>query len=282
MGILSGLSNLGLGKLEEADIYEKEEQNVKPEEKTIPAEKVVLESDFLFDKTYTCPVCSAEFKTPTLKANKARMIGQDNDLRPRYENIDPLKYDVVACPHCGYAALTRNFPLITPPQAKLIKENISKNFRSFAQTSELSYDQAIERHQLCLANTIVKRARASEKAYVCMKMAWVIRGKMETYNLEADDYDAVMKEAKENEIELLKNAYEGFLEALKSETPPFSGMDETTVDYLIATIAVKFGKYDVAGQMLQSILNSMSANKRIKDKARELKDQVIMEMKQKQ
>ncbi|MFT3984470.1 MAG: DUF2225 domain-containing protein [Lachnospiraceae bacterium] len=276
MGILSGLGNLGLGKLEDAALFEKEESGSSGQPKA--AEKEVTESDFLFDKTYTCPVCDKEFKVRTIKAGKAKLLGTDTDLRPKYEKVDPLKYDVIACPHCGYAAISRYFKSITPPQAKLIKENISKNFKTFAVKEEYSYDDAIERYQLALANAVVKRARASEKAYTCLKMAWLVRGKMETYDLEALDDDGAMGQMQKDEAELLENAMEGFISARQTENFPMCGMDEMTVDYLIAVTAAKFEKYDIASRLISGILVSQNANTRMKDKARDLKQQILLEI----
>ncbi len=277
MGILSGLGNLGLGKLEDAALFEKEESVPAGQQKA--TEREVTESDFLFDKSYTCTVCDKEFKVRTIKAGKAKLLGTDTDLRPKYEKVDPLKYDVIACPHCGYASISRYFKSITPPQAKLIKENISKNFKTFAVKEEYSYDDALERYQLALANAVVKRARASEKAYTCLKMAWLVRGKMETYNLEALDYDEVMGQLQKDEAELLENAMEGFISARQTENFPMCGMDEMTVDYLIAVTASKFQKYDIASRLISGILVSQNANTRMKDKARDLKQQILLEMK---
>lgn len=60
------------------------------------------DEEFIFLKNYTCPVCGKEVKNPTVKSSKARLVGSDPDLRPVYEIIDSLKYDVVMCNHCGY------------------------------------------------------------------------------------------------------------------------------------------------------------------------------------
>ena len=56
------------------------------------------ETDYIFDKTYVCPVCDNEFKSKTVKAGKVHLIGADTDLRPKYKGIDSLKYDAILCP----------------------------------------------------------------------------------------------------------------------------------------------------------------------------------------
>ncbi|MBR4169569.1 MAG: DUF2225 domain-containing protein [Lachnospiraceae bacterium] len=279
MGVLSGLGNLGLGNLENADVFaqEKKEEAAK---KAAPEPKKMTIDDFVFDKSYSCPVCYQEFSNPTMKANKVKLVGQDSDLRPKYDPVDPIKYDIIACPHCGYAALSRYFDKITPPQAKLVKSEISSSFHGIKHTLDYSYDDAVERYQLALGNAIVKRARSSEKAYICLKLAWVIRAKMEALDIDLPDYDTQMDELKKDEMELLQNALDGFMNARQTEDFPMCGMDETTVDYIISVTAAKFQKYDVASKLIAGILTDPKANSRIKDKARDLKDSILQQKKQ--
>lgn len=277
-GLLSGLEQFGLGELENMDLYEKpeKENEGKSGKKEVP---VVQEQDFLFDKSYTCPICDHEFKARTVKIGRAKLIGTDSDLRPKYEQIDLLKYDVIMCPQCGYAALSRYFKFLTSPQAKRIKETISKNFKPRTEMKEVySYDEALERYKLTLANAIVKMAKPSEKAYICLKMAWLIRGKVEHMDTKAPDYEEQKKKAVGEEREFLKNALDGFLAARQSESFPMCGMDEPTVDYLISVTASKFGQFDVASKLLSQLIASPNTNPRMKDKARDLKEQILKQI----
>ena len=104
------------------------------------------------------------FKAKAIRTGKIKLVAADSDLRPKYHSVDSLKYDVIACPICGYAALNRYFNYMTSSQAKLIKMNISNSFRGLSQESDVvSYDSAIMKHKLALANTVVKRARLSSR-----------------------------------------------------------------------------------------------------------------------
>lgn len=273
MGILSGLDQFGLGNLEDADLYADNTKSTDSGAEEQPKEPE--ETDFLFDKTYTCPVCDKDFRTRTVKVGKAKLLGTDSDLRPKYDKIDSLKYDIILCPNCGYAALSRYFKVITPPQAKLVKENISKGFHRLPEKQIYDYDDALERYKLALANAIVKRGKASEKAYICLKMAWLSRAKSESLDFTDPNYDIEKKKCKADEMELLKSALEGFLAARQSESFPMCGMDETTVDYLISVTAIKFEQYDVASKLVAGILLSPNANARMKDKARDLKQEIL-------
>lgn len=281
MGLLSGLSDLGLGKLEGAEIFEEEK---KPEPKKVeePKEEAPFdENDVLFDKSAECPVCGKKFTFRAVRTGKARPIGQDPDLRTRYEKFDPAKYDVVVCPYCGYAVLTKYFTSLPAAQVKLLREGIGGKVHGVANNPILSYDDAIQRYQLALASSIVKHAKDSEKAFVCLKMAWVIRGKKESITEDDPDYEEVMKQLRDDENEALKAAYEGFVSARQKESFPIAGMDEITIDYLLAVLSARFEKYDVAQKLIAGILLNRTANNRIKDRARDLKDQVLMEMKSK-
>ena len=111
-------------------------------------------------------------------------------------------------------------------------------------------------------------------------MAWVIRGKKETLPDDTEDYDEAMAQLRNDENEALKAAYEGFINARQKETFPIAGMDEMTIDYLIAVMSTRFGQYDIAQKMIATILMSKTANSRLKDRARTLKEQVLMEMKE--
>lgn len=277
-GLLSGLEQFGLGGLTSMEVFEQEAEAQKVEE----APPVPQEQDYLFDKTYTCPICEKEFKAKTVKIGKAKLLGTDLDLRPKYENIDMLKYDVISCPKCGYTALSRYYKFLTAPQAKKIQETITKSFKPPKENSEIyTYDEALERYKLTLANAIVKQAKPSEKAYICLKAAWLIRGKAESLDPKSGDFTTQKKECEEAESEFLRNALEGFLAARQSESFPMCGMDECTVDYLIAVTAMRFEQYDVATKLISGIIISSMANPRMKDKARSVKEMLMIKIKEK-
>lgn len=280
-GLLSGLEAFGLKGLDTVDdIYDKakkEEEKKQEEEKKDPA---LIEQDMLFEKSYTCPICDTEFKSRTVRIGKAKLVGTDMDLRPKYENVDLLKYDIILCPHCGYAALSRYFKFLTAPQAKLIKENISINFRPMKEEGAIySYEEAFARYKLTLANAVVKRAKPSEKAYICLKTAWLLRGHGESLKKEEEDYDKKKAEIAQAEDEFLRNALEGFLTARQTEGYPMCGMDETTVDYLIAVTAMRFEQYDISSKLIAGILASHTATPRMKDKARDIKEMLVKQIK---
>lgn len=273
MGLFSGLEKFGL-KTSDLNVYEeKKEEAQKGGDGAEAKPKEVSEEELIFDKTYKCPCCDNEFHAKAVRAGKVKLVATDSDLRPKYQQFDCLKYDAVVCPKCGYSAIARFYTYLTGAQTKLVKEQISAGFKGIKEPEGVyTYDNAIERYKLALVSTIVKRGKNSERAYTCLKLAWIIRGKYETLPKETPNYDNVVKELKGEELELLDNAYTGFNAAFSSEQFPMCGMDENTLMILLADLARRTGKKDECGRWVSSILVSRTCNDRIKNKAREIKE----------
>ena len=274
-GIFSGLEKLGLGNIAGGDLFEDPSKKVVQVKEEAPKKKLQLvnEEDYLFDKKYKCPVCDSDFEAKTVRSGKVRMKNVDIDLRPDYDELDQNKYDVIACPFCGYAALSRYFPNLTKYQIDDIRVKICMNYQQIEyKESTYSYEHARRLYQLALANAVVKKAKNSEKAYICLKTAWVVRGETQRLDPEDADYQVKKAENEAQEQELLKNALNGFIMARQSEEFPIAGMDSTTLDYLIAALAVETDERETASKMISELLTSRVANSRIKDKARTLKD----------
>ncbi len=279
-GLLSGLGQLGLGNLEKMQIFE--EAPKKDEGEAAPKVHVVTEEELIFGKKCDCPICSNKFETKTVRTGKVKLVGSDMDLRPKYDGIEMLKYDVIMCPKCGYTALTRYFNSVGQVQSKKIVETISANFIRRTETpGAISYEEALERYKMALANAIVKGAKASEKAYVCLKSGWLLRSWGESLDAGEANYAEQKATLEKQENEFLSNAYEGFVSARQTEGFPMCGMDETTIDFLICMLAMRFNRFDVASRLIGQIITSPTANNRMKDKAREAKDILLQKLKEK-
>lgn len=271
--LFSGLEKFGLGKLQKMSVFEEENKGKDGTAGRKGAQQTISEEDLLFDKTFVCPVCDEEFQSKMIRTGKVKLLSADTDLRPKYQIVDCLKYDALVCPSCGYASLNRFFKFMLNAQAKLIRTNISSSFKGLPVTgSTYTYDDAISRHQLALANAIVKKGKNSEKAYICLKTAWLYRGKAESLPKETPDRENVLKQLNAVEQELLLNAFEGFEAAFSKESFPMCGMDEITVMYLVAELARRVGKYEESSRWVSKVLTSKGVNERIKNKARDIKE----------
>lgn len=281
--LLSGLGSLGLGNLQGMELFE--EPKTEETAETVVEEEVVDETEFLIERTYECPVCGRKFKALMPKTGKSKLVGTDMDLRPVHEHVDLTKYDVVVCQNCGYAVLSRYYAGITERQKKTILEKISHNYKSdMTKRTVYTYEEALSRYQLALVNAIVRQAKHSEKAYICLKAGWLMRGYAEWLETKegqkTEDAAKKREQALKLEEDYLKNAFEGFQSAMANELFPIAGMDESTINYLLAVLAYRFDRLDIAGTLVSKILTSPAAGARTKDRTRELKDLVVAKLKE--
>lgn len=280
MNLFSGMEKFGLKSAGAMQLFEDEHKEEKKENEVHAEEKIPVESEFLLEKTVQCKVCDNKFKTKVIKSGRVKRLEPDRDLRPRFQYVDTLKYDVTSCPVCGYTAMNRYYDQLTPVQAKFIKEQISSNFHADKKEEKASYDydEAIDRYKLSLLNTVVKKGRDSEKAYTCLKIAWLMRGKIETMSENTPEEKAAKAECQKEQEEFYEQAYEGFTKAISTEMFPMCGMEQSTVDYLLSYMAYHFKQYEVASKFLASVLTSPSASRRMKDMALELKEDIIAQL----
>lgn len=238
-------------------------------------------ADKLFEKKYTCPVCENNFTAKTVKTGKARLIGTDLDLRNIYEDIEPLKYDIILCQKCGYGALARFFPNVTTVQHKYITEKITPNFKPLQEDKDdYTYEQALARYNVAFANAVVKMAKVSEGAYLSLKTAWLCRSYKENLDRDMPGYQDKFDNIEKMEMENLRKAYDLFTKAVQTEEFPMCGMDEATVDYIMAVLAMEFEDYFDSSKLLSKLLTSYSAGERLKDKARDVKVELARRMKE--
>lgn len=285
MNLLSGLEKFGLGQTGELDILN---DGTETKKRTTDATKKkaveYTEKDFILDRKVVCPICDKEFLVKTVKSSKVKRMEPDADLRPNHEYVDTLKYGVAACPRCGYAAMHRNFTQLSAAQRKWIRETITANFKPTEEPKMevYTYDYAVEKLKLALVNTIAKKGKLSEKAYICLNLAWLRRAQAEQ---TPDDTPMNAKKKKQYEAEyegFYRQAYDGFMKVVVTETPPFFGMDANTIDYILANMAVKYKEYDTASKLVSRLITQPNTPRRMKDKCLELKDDIVAALKNKQ
>lgn len=285
--LLSGLGKFGLDESVSKNIFEDEPAEDKKESAhaLVQEPEVPKEEEFLLLKSIRCPVCDGVFRTIVVKSGRVKRKEPDMDLRPNYEHIDTNKYDVSSCPKCGYTALNRYFSHLSPLQIKLVKDEFCAKFKTaptkpIQEVAAIDYDTAIEHYKLALYATIVKKGKASEKAYECLKIAWLLRGKMEL--LEAEDAEknkeAIATARKEYDA-FYSQAFDGFVKAIASESYPMCGMDQSTMDLLIAAMAYNLGNYEYSSHFVSGLLVSRTATRNIKERAHEMKELILTKIK---
>ncbi len=300
MGLFDGLSKFGMkGNISEEignDLFmtsrEKAQErlsalkNSGTDNDTMSEEErlLAIEKSHLLRKNIRCKCCDKIFPTLVPKSGHVKRIEPDMDLRPRYEHFDTLKYGVYHCPYCGYTSIARIFPRLSDHSRKEIEKRICSQFKPeppMDKKETFTYDETIDYHKLALFTEVIKDGKASDKAYICLLIGWLYRGKKEELERDSQKNIKEIEKCKAEEKECLQKAFEGFYKAFSKETAPYAGMDELTMEYLLSALALEIGKYDVAARCISNIITSRSASNRMKDKARMLKEEVLDKMRTK-
>ena len=284
--ILSGLAKFGLDENLVNNLFEDEKSTSQRGGNSSGAKEVEppKETDFLLLKTVRCPICDGTFRTVVIKTGRAKRKEPDLDLRPRFEYIDTNKYNVASCPKCGFTAVDRYFANMPSVQMKLIREGVLAKFKTppakpVEELAPISYDTALDLYKIALYTSVVKKAKNSEKAYACLKIAWLLRGKMEELSVDAEKNKEEIAKCKAEYDTFYKQAFDGFVKAISSESYPMAGMDQSTVDLLIAAMAYNLGQYEYASRFVSSLIVSRTAGANIKNRAHELKEKIVEKVK---
>ena len=234
------------------------------------------EKTLLLDKSYTCPVCDQKIKVKSVKTNVAKFVGTGPDLRPSHSNINVTKYEVASCNYCGYTALVKDFPNTTQVQRKLLREKIQANFKSRDEVPCDSYsvEMAISRLKMALLCAVTKAGKVSEVGNICLKISWLYQDLVDELPEDDPGYEekktAYLAEAHNQAM----NAYEHLAKARMEENYPIAGMNEATLDYLLAYLAYEKGEYQTAMQYLSTVVTTRGISSRLKDKCLVLKELV--------
>ena len=284
--ILSGLAKFGLDEKLVNSLFEEEESHERKSAQA-SAQKVAeppKETDYLLLKSVRCPICDGTFRTPVIKTGKARRKDPDLDLRPRFEGIDTNKYDIASCPKCGFTAMHRYFGHLAPVQIKLIREGVVAKFKTppakaITELEVISYDTAIDLYKIALYTSVVKKGKNSEKAYTCLKIAWLLRGKIEELSVDKEKNKAAIEVCEKDYATFYQQAFDGFVKAMASESYPMAGMDQSTTDLLIAAMAYNLGQYEYAARFVSQLIVSHTAPSNVKNRAHDLKEKIVVKLK---
>ena len=257
--LFDGLNKLGFTKLPQIDsIFHNKpgQKEQSSDSKEADVEGVFDIAKYVFLKNRICPVCDHGFTDIMMLKSKCRYLYSDTDLRAYFSPLEPMFYDVVCCHFCGYAAMNSHFDQISEKQIDLIIEAIKPQFKYKEYPLNLSVDDAEELYQLALLCATVKQTKASEKAMLCLRMAWIAREQKKT----------------EREQQLMQVALEGFGLAYEREDFPMYGMEPMTLCYLMGELSRRIGRNDDALRYLGRVIVSKEANSRLKERARDVQD----------
>lgn len=258
--IFDGLDSLGLNIVEDKELFPTEEAEIS-DHAISEIKRIEMANEILFDRKVECPICDMRFTSRGTRAGKIRLVDTDTDLRPIYDKMDPIPYDVLVCPTCGYASLAKTFKQVKSIKVQEFKNKVSKQYKAKKYPDIYSYDDAIERYKLALYGAMILESSQLEKAYLCLKLAWLYRGKR--YSL-ADHLGDEIRDCYKGERLFIKKACSGFMIAADQESFPQLGFDALTVRYLIGELKRRQGLTKEAYEIMRKLKLSMAINQRLK------------------
>ena len=220
MNLFEGLESLGL-ETSGIELYtKKEERNSVQINKK---EKIIKDS--LYYKTIECPVCYTKSKVRAVRSSAPRVIKRDTDFMAHYGEVNPLLYGVLLCNECGYAGVGDHFNNIREKRKEAFIQEAAARWKKMNIPDEHTIDFAIKQYKLALLSAVIKEAKASEKALICLRLSWL-------YRLNHDEI---------NEHIFQKEAIVGYEEADLSEDFPIPGLSENNLRYLLGELHRRVG-----------------------------------------
>ncbi len=231
------------------------------------------EAEFLLEKQHSCPICGTEFTTKMLRAGKAFSNGMDMDLRPRFRNIDVIKYWVVECPVCGYAEMYKLFGQVNKKELPLLKENkAGMNYDAPLEEGIRSYAEAYRQYKSVLRCNLIRGAKSSRRAYSALCTAWLLRGWRESIEEAGNTVGENEPMCKNEEDKFITYAMRYFRDAEEHEDFPLGDFGESTYDYLMAALNYKMGNRTEAQKYVFHTLQDRTIKQNLRVKAEDLRE----------
>lgn len=212
-----------------------------PVEDTEQAYKEDVSEDcekILYHAKIACPVCAAKFQSTRVKSGSIRVKSIDSDFCKHYESTNPLYYEIMVCPQCGFAFdLEASKMRLSAEQREKLKLRLQPVWQGKDYSGRRTLKDAIETFQLALYALESELVKSSKMGMLCLKTAWLHRYAGDGAGEEKYIETALLS---------LEQAYEK-----ESFSDPKS---ELNLAYLLGALNIKVGKYQEAAKWLERVL----------------------------
>lgn len=194
----------------------------------------------IYDTEMVCPVCEVKFPVTKVRSRSVKLLKQDSDFCPHYEGINPLFYEVIVCPDCGFASHITTAGSINRFEKQKVKELITNKWSQRDFSGERSWAKALEAFKIALLNLNCREAYKSEIAKICIRIAWLYR--------YAND--------KELEQRYITHALNNYKAAFEGENLSESKMDEFVCMFIIGELSRRTGLFEQSQQWFSRLISS--------------------------
>ena len=200
------------------------------------------ELDALYTSHAKCPVCESTVDFTKVRSQSIRLLKQDTDFCPWYEGANPILYEAVICPECGYGSHVTNFTVISMAEKQRIREKISSRWTKRSFKGRRTLDNALEAFKIVLLNLYAREAPKSEVAKICLRIAWIYRYK--------GDH--------EQEKKFLQYALDSYKIAYHEEDLSDGRFDEYTCIFIVGELSRRLGQLGQSMQWFSRLISCYS------------------------
>jgi len=130
-----------------------------------------------WEKEFTCPFCGHRFKKKMVFFDAVKIKSRDIDLKPIFEDVNPMLYEVVTCPNCYFSAFDRDFETIKikgEETEKKLKKLLEEARKKIKIKDEETPTEAIKRYALSgIVYSVLNQRKKVAISY--LKIAWLFR-----------------------------------------------------------------------------------------------------------
>lgn len=126
-------------------------------------------------KSYVCPVCNSQFEAVRIFSNAIKVKSRESDLKPVYDGVNVLMFQLVSCPKCLYTSFEDDFGELQSSHVEAIKKMHEKlkGFEIELSENKSVRDAAVQYN--IAAVMYVAREKFFRAAESFLKLAWLYR-----------------------------------------------------------------------------------------------------------
>ncbi|MGQ9754625.1 MAG: DUF2225 domain-containing protein [Desulfotomaculales bacterium] len=192
----------------------------------------------LYYTEYTCPCCGEEIRSPAVRSRFIRVVRTDTDFCQHHAGPNPLFYEIVVCPACGYAFNEESYEPLNPQTRKAVRAACAGGQSREGAGPARTLDEAVDLFKLAITCQEARGARPSILGRLYLKLAWLYR----------------FREDAAGEQEALASALRCLTDAFQLEQAG-DPKQELHLLYLLGELSRRLGQGDAAVRWFSRVIN---------------------------
>lgn len=197
-----------------------------------------------------CLYCNHKFTSTKVRLSKVKVLQRDSDFCIHYDGPNPLFYDILICPSCGFAYYN-SYRNLSNHQREKLKDTYISQINVSDLTGERTLEEAIHTFKLAILTAKIVNERKFITANLALKLAWLYR----------------IAEDQEQEHRFLAIALNDYISMMANENIEQEDVNEDRLIYLMAELNLRLGHYVEARKLFSQLITSKNISPRYKSLA---------------